>query len=154
MKKHTNGYFDLLDLLNNYPEFTSLEDNPCDVVITSFGKNIWEQWAQTETANMSELDRQIEQKYYRSLYKNKRKEAKRVAEPEVETEKIRIEFNTSKKNSGNSALGQKINYNYSHLRYAIEGTETLRQAASMLGIHLPQLRKLIIEFGLDKEVAV
>lgn len=154
MKKHTNGYFDLLDLLNKHPEFSSIEDNPCDVAITSFGKYIWEQWGQTETANMSELDRQIEQEYYKSLYKNKQKEAKRVAEPEVETEKIRIEFNTRKKNSGNSALGQKINYNYSHLRYAIEGTETLRQAASMLGIPLPQLRKLIIEFGLDKEVAV
>ena len=154
MKKHTNGYFDLLDLLNKHPEFSSIEDNPCDVAITSFGKYIWEQWAQTETANMSELDRQIEREYYRSLYKDKQKEAKRVSVPEVETEKIRIEFNTNKKNSGNSALGQKINYNYSHLRYAIEGTETLRQAASMLGIPLPQLRKLIIEFGLDKEVAV
>ena len=154
MKKHTNGYFDLLDLLNKHPEFSSIEDNPCDVAITSFGKYIWEQWAQTETANMSEIDRQIEQEYYKNLHKKKSKKAKRVAEPEVETEKIRIEFNTNKKNSGNSALGQKINYNYSHLRYAIEGTETLRQAASMLGIPLPQLRKLIIEFGLDKEVAV
>lgn len=152
MKKHTNGYFDLLDLLNKYPEFSSIEDNPCDVAITSFGKYIWEQWGQSETANMSELDRQIEQEYYRSLYKKNKTGVKRFAEPE--TEKIRIEFNASKKASGNSALGQKINYNYSHLRYAIEGTETLRQAASMLGIPLPQLRKLIIEFGLDKEVVV
>lgn len=154
MKKYTNGYFDLLDLLNKHPEFSSLEDNPCDAIITSFGNYIWEQWGEAETAKMSEIDRKIEQEYYRNLYKKKKKEAKRIAAPEPETEKIRIEFNTSKKDTGNTALGQKINYNYSHLRYAIEGTETLRQAASMLGIPLPQLRKLIIEFGLDKEVAV
>lgn len=37
-------YYQLLDLLWDHPEFTSLEDNPCDAEIIAVGTRLWKQW--------------------------------------------------------------------------------------------------------------
>lgn len=48
MKKHTNGYYEILRLLNKHPEFTSLADNPCDTEIIALGKKLWAKWEANE----------------------------------------------------------------------------------------------------------
>ena len=37
-------YYQLLDLLEEHPEFSAVEDNPCDTEIVAMGTKLWEQW--------------------------------------------------------------------------------------------------------------
>ena len=47
-RKETNGYYELLGLLVEHPEFNFLTDNPCDAEITALGSKLWKEWEQDE----------------------------------------------------------------------------------------------------------
>lgn len=48
MTETVYNYTDLLDMLTAHPEFTYGEDNPCDLQIVSYGKQLWQQWLEEE----------------------------------------------------------------------------------------------------------
>lgn len=47
-KKHTNGYMQLLELLNEHPEFSAFEENFGDSEIIALGKALWKMWEEAE----------------------------------------------------------------------------------------------------------
>ena len=51
----TPEYERLLDMLTEHPEFSGIEDNPCDTEIIAYGSYLWEKWNEEEEAAFDDL---------------------------------------------------------------------------------------------------
>ena len=49
----TPEYLALVDMLTEHPEFSALEDNPCDTEITAYGSYLWKKWEQEEVDDLA-----------------------------------------------------------------------------------------------------
>lgn len=52
----TPEYLALVDMLTEHPEFSYLEDNPCDAEIIAYGSYLWEKWGQSEVDDLGITD--------------------------------------------------------------------------------------------------
>lgn len=154
MKKHNNGYYALLQLLNKHPEFTTLADNPCDAEIIALGKKLWAEWEANEKTVAT-----VKRETSSTAVKTENRMAQLTATGKLSktaTEKLPITVQAA-----NSTIDrQKETFKPAlpeitavQLRHVIQSTGTLRQAASVAGITVPQLRKMMVKFGIKKEVA-
>lgn len=154
MKKHNNGYYEILHLLNKHPEFTTLADNPCDAEIIALGKKLWAEWEANEKTVAT-----VKRKTSSATVKTENRMAQLSATGKLSktaTEKLQITVQATNSTSDR----QKETFKPAlpeitaiQLRHVLQSTGTIKQAASVIGIPVPQLRKLMVKFGVKKEVA-
>ena len=152
MKKHNNGYYALLHLLNKYPEFNGYSSNPCDAEIIAFGKQLWEEWELLDMQKQgiikaADIDRPQERAVIEMTEKGET--------PKAISEKLQISINSvyTARSIHKEAFKPSLPpLTAVQVKHIVESTGTLRQAASVAGITVPQLRKMMVKFGIKKEV--
>lgn len=158
--KTENGYGELLDLLNEHPEFNSFETKECDEVIVALGTKLWEEWEAAESkpeaptrpncladmnfgGNVSQRTKRIVQLLIEGISDELIMKHEHISKANLATYKSRYGFSVSHKTAGG-----KYGLTKERILELFTVHNTVREAVAEVGCSPECLRHLMKKHGI------